>query len=350
MSQFCSLGGPRSGCWQIWVLMRASWLVAGRLLTVCSPGCSLCVETDRDDRPIDWFLSSFSYMDINPTTGVPSWPHLNLSAFQRPHPRTPPHWCEGFNIWIWGGSTTLAHNTDHLSKPLVATMSHCGYKFLAVAQCRLSRYEMVPPVFCPWRAILPSLLPCLRGLQRCRWPLSGGTSLLRRPLGKPGSWPPALCQVQGWGLHKGSQPLWGPAHGREKQGQCLWSSGGPECPISRCPIMWAHNSFLVWGYFDFWCAPQGHWNTMHRSACKGVPGNSAPAIKTGEEKPWISITPKQGTIENVRGTDMTLHNVNAWHTPHKCICGESHSEKSSPSRNGGGSGGQLKVNGWTKIP
>lgn len=42
-------------------------------------------------------------------------------------------------------------------------------------------------------------------------------------------------------------------------------------------------------------------NTKHRSACKKVPGNSAPALKTREERPWVSIIPKQANYEKLKG-------------------------------------------------
>lgn len=57
-------------------------------------------------------LSSFSYKDTIPTCSPPSWPHLNLLAYQRPPPPILLHWVIGLqHLNVRRGHENSVRNT-----------------------------------------------------------------------------------------------------------------------------------------------------------------------------------------------------------------------------------------------
>ena len=102
---------------------------------------SLCVLTRKRERENTCCNMSSCKGTNSITRALSSWPHITLTAYERPYLQTPSHWGKGFNMWILGGHK---HSVcDILSQPLkIAPFTckiHCFHlnSPLNLFQCQL---------------------------------------------------------------------------------------------------------------------------------------------------------------------------------------------------------------------
>ena len=101
------LGDPRSKCQQIRCLTKTTFLVCRWL-----PSCYILMwwkerERERERERELWSLPCFLRTLIAPGSS-PSWLHLSLMNFQRPHLQTPSHWGLGHQRMNLGGTQTCS--------------------------------------------------------------------------------------------------------------------------------------------------------------------------------------------------------------------------------------------------